>query len=151
VLDWRVLTLVVALVIFRVDKRMFSRVDWALLLTFVCFFVFSGNLGRIEAIHKVLSAMMEKNALLASAAASQVISNVPAAVLLSPMTDNWRELMLGVDIGGLGTPVASLASLISLKLYMDTPDAHVGRYMLYFTAMNIAGLALLLPLAMMAV
>jgi len=76
---------------------------------------------------------------------------VPAAVLLSPMTDNWRELMLGVDIGGLGTPVASLASLISLKLYMATPDAHVGKYLLFFTAMNVLGLALLLPLAMLAV
>ena len=150
-LDWKILTAVVAVVIYFTDKRMFRRVDWALLMTFICFFVFSGNLGRIPAINHALEAMMDKNALLASAAASQIISNVPAAVLLQPMTDNWQELLLGVDIGGLGTPVASLASLISLKLYMAVPGAKVGKYMLYFTAMNLLGLVLLLPLAALVV
>ena len=81
--------------------------------------------------------------------ASQVISNVPAAVLLSPFADNWQELLAGVNIGGLGTPIASLASLISLKLYMARPDARVGRFLLVFTAANIIGLALLLAFAIL--
>ena len=82
--------------------------------------------------------------LLTSALASQVISNVPAAVLLSPFTEKWQELLAGVNIGGLGTPIASLASLISLKLYMAGEDAKVGRFLLVFTAANIVGLAVLL-------
>lgn len=91
--------------------------------------------------------MLEGDALLTSAAASQLISNVPAAVLLSGFTENWRALLLGVDIGGLGTPVASLASLISLKLYARSPGAKVGKYLVLFTAANVALLAFLLPLS----
>ena len=138
---------IVAAAVLVLDKGIFRRVDWALLATFVCFFVFSGNLGRMDALRTLLSGLMEKNALLASAGASQIISNVPAAVLLAPMTEDWRGLMLGVDLGGLGTPVASLASLISLKLYLAVPGAKPGRYLLLFTAMNLLGLLLLLPAA----
>ena len=78
---------------------------------------------------------------------SQVISNVPAAVLLSGLTEDWRGLLAGVDVGGLGTPVASLASLISLKCYLATQGRRTGRYLLFFTAANIVGLLLLLPAA----
>ena len=148
VVNWVYLVWVTAAVVFVLDRGILRRVDWALLATFVCFFVFSGNLGRMEAVRRLLEALMDKNALLASAAASQIISNVPAVVLLAPMTDNWRALLLGVDIGGLGTPVASLASLITLKLYMAVPGARTGRYLLLFTVMNLLGLALLLPVAL---
>ena len=82
--------------------------------------------------------------LLTGVLTSQIISNVPAAVLLSGFTDNWRELLLGVDIGGLGTPVASLASLITLKLYLRSPGARPARYLAVFTAWNAALLAVLL-------
>ena len=82
--------------------------------------------------------------MLCAVASSQIISNVPAAVLLSGFTDNWRELLLGVDIGGLGTPVASLASLITLKLYLRSPGARPARYLAVFTAWNAALLAVLL-------
>ena len=97
--------------------------------------------------HTFLEALLGKSTLLTAAAASQVISNVPAAVLLSGFTDQWCELMQGVNIGGLGTPIASLASLITLKLYLRTPDADAKRFMVIFMLANIAGLAILLPIA----
>ena len=131
------------------DKKLLGKVDYMLLLTFVCFFVVSENLGRVEAVRSFLQQLLGKNTLLTAVGASQVISNVPAAVLLSPFTDKWQELLAGVNIGGLGTPIASLASLISLKLYMARKDAKVGRFLLVFTAANIVGLALLLAFAML--
>lgn len=85
--------------------------------------------------------MMETAPFLASAAISQVISNVPAAVLLAPFAGDWQPLLLGVDLGGLGTPIASLASLIALRLYLHTPDADFARVMKEFAAANAIGLA----------
>ncbi len=123
------------------------RVDYLLLVTFICFFVFSGNMGRIDAVKTLLTSLLGRDALLTSAASSQVISNVPAAVLLSGFSQNSRALLLGTDIGGLGTPVASLASLISLKLYANSDGAKPGRYMALFIAANAIGLAVLMPFA----
>ena len=120
-----------------------------LLLTFVCFFVVSENLGRVEAVREFLQSLLSGSTLLTAVGASQVISNVPAAVLLSAFTQDWRELLAGVNIGGLGTPIASLASLITLKLYMRWPGAKVGRFMVVFTVANLLGLALLLGFAML--
>ena len=119
-----------------------------LLLTFICFFVISENLGRIEEIRTLLQSLLEKSTLFTSAGASQIISNVPAAVLLSAFTDNWKELLEGVNIGGLGTPVASLASLITLKFYLKAPDAKLMKFLAVFTAVNVAGLLVLLVFAM---
>ena len=119
-----------------------------LLLTFVCFFVVSENLGRVEAVRDFLQSLLEKDALLTAVGASQIISNVPAAVLLSSFTDNWRALLAGVNIGGLGTPIASLASLITLKFYLRWPGARVGRFMAVFTIANVMGLVLLLVVQM---
>ena len=147
VLPYQPLTAAVFLVMLVLSPEILKKVDYGLLLTFVFFFIFSGNLGRLTSIHALLADLLERNTLLASAAVSQVISNVPAAVLLSGLTENWKGLLLGVDVGGLGTPVASLASLISLKLYMATPGHTLGRYLLFFAAANILGLLLLLPLA----
>lgn len=124
-------------------RELFRQVDYALLLTFACFFIFAGNLGRIEPVSDWLGGQLEKNGWLTSALASQGISNVPAAVLLSRFTDNWRGLLVGTNIGGLGTPVASLASLISLKLYMRGRNARAGRYLAVFTLSNGIGLAVL--------
>ena len=147
VLHYGVLTAVVAVVLALLSPKLLKQVDYGLLLTFVFFFVFSGNLGQIPAVYDVLVALLEKNTLLCSAAVSQVISNVPAAVLLSGLTQDWQGLLAGVDVGGLGTPVASLASLISLKFYLRTERRNVGRYMVWFTIANVAGLVILLPLA----
>ena len=147
VLHYGVLTVAVAAVLAVLSPKLLKQVDYGLLVTFVFFFVFSGNLGQMPAVHHMLASMLEKNTLLCSAAVSQVISNVPAAVLLSGLTQDWQGLLAGVDVGGLGTPVASLASLISLKFYLRTKQRQVGKYMLWFTAANVTGLAILLPLA----
>lgn len=115
-----------------------------LLATFVCFFVVSENLGRMEGIRIFLQQLLSCSTILTAIGASQVISNVPAAVLLSGFTDNWKELLAGVNIGGLGTPIASLASLITLKLYLRWPGADTLKFMGVFLLANIAGLAILL-------
>lgn len=147
-----IVTAVVAIALLVLDRKLLLKVDYALLLTFICFFIFAGNMGEISAVQNFLAGIMEKNALLTSALASQVISNVPAAVLLSEFTENGRTLLAGVNIGGLGTPIASLASLISLKLYVadaGTATGGTGRYMKLFMMFNVIGLFLLLGFQML--
>ena len=129
------------------DRKLLGELDFSLLATFVCFFLVSGNLGRVEAVRTCLQGLLEKSTLLTSAAASQIISNVPAAVLLSTFTDQWKPLLLGVNVGGLGTPIASLASLITLKLYLRWPGAKAGKYLALFTLENVVGLVVLLGIS----
>ncbi len=121
-----------------------KKVDFALLATFVCFFVFVGNIARIEAVSDFFSRILEGREIWVSAALSQIISNVPAAVMLAGFTENGTALMLGVNIGGLGTIIASLASLISFQFYRKSEGAQSARYMLTFTAVNFGILAILL-------
>ena len=147
VVHYGIVTALVVLFLFLFARPLLGKVDYALLATFVCFFVFSGNLGQIPALRQALAALMEGHGLLTAALTSQVISNVPAAVLLSNFTEQWKGLLLGVDLGGLGTPIASLASLISLKFYLRSAGAQPGRYLLWFTVVNFAGLAVLLAAA----
>ena len=135
------------LLLLLADRPLLRRIDYNLLLTFCCFFVFSGNLGRIPAVRALLESLLARNALLTATVASQCISNVPAAILLSGFTGDWQGLLAGVNIGGLGTPVASLASLISLRLYLKEPDARAGHFLAVFTLVNVVGLALLLAAA----
>ena len=149
VVPYPVTTAVVVAALFLADRKLLKEIDFMLLLTFVCFFVVSENLGRVEAVRAFLQSLLSKNSLLTAVGASQVISNVPAAVLLSAFTEDWRALLAGVNIGGLGTPIASLASLITLKLYMRWPGARVGRFMVVFTVANLLGLALLLGFKVM--
>lgn len=130
-----------AMIIF--DRPLFRKVDYGLLATFFCFFLFAGNVGACRPIHDAISAAMEGHTALVAGLSSQVISNVPSAVLLSGFTADWRGLLIGTNIGGLGTPIASLASLISLKSYMKSPGAKPGRYLLVFTAANVVGLLVL--------
>ncbi|MBQ7567593.1 anion permease [bacterium] len=125
------------------DRKMLLNADFMLLLTFVCFFIFAGNLAHIEAINTWLHRLLSGHVYAAGLLASQFISNVPAALLLSGFTSDSQSLLLGVDIGGLGTPIASLASLISLKLYAASPKAHVWRFLVVFTVVNFVLLALL--------
>jgi Na+/H+ antiporter NhaD/arsenite permease-like protein len=143
VLPWPVMLALVVLALLIFDRRLLLSADFALLLTFVAFFVFAGNLARLEAVDTLLRRLLRGREYLTAVLASQIVSNVPAALLLSSFTDNARELLLGVDIGGLGTPVASLASLISLKLYSRTAGARVGKYLLTFTLVNLALLIVL--------
>lgn len=147
VLHFGIMLGVVVITIAVIDRKILLKPDYALLATFVCFFIVSGNLGRIEAVNTFLQTLLEKNTLLTAAGASQIISNVPAAVLLSGFTSEWKPLIEGVNIGGLGTPIASLASLITLKLYLRSQNANAGRFMLIFLAANVVGLALLLGVA----
>ena len=143
IVPYHITTVITLAVILIINRSLLKEIDFMLLLTFVCFFVISENLGRLDTVRTFLQLLLEKSTLLTSAATSQVISNVPAAVLLSGFTDNWRELLAGVNIGGLGTPVASLASLITLKFYMKSDGAVFSRFMLIFTAFNFTGLIIL--------
>ncbi len=138
---WMLAALVIMLLI--LDRETLLKADFLLLLTFLAFFIFSGNLARLEAVETLLRRLLAGREYLTALLASQVVSNVPAALLLSGFTENAKELLLGVDIGGLGTPVASLASLISLKLYSRSPGAKTGRFLLVFTLVNLLLLAVL--------
>lgn len=149
VVDYLLTTVIVVLALFVLDRKLLKEIDFMLLITFVCFFIVSENLGRVEGIRNFLQGLLGRSTLLTAVGTSQVISNVPAAVLLSSFTEQWRQLLAGVNIGGLGTPIASLASLITLKLYMRWPGAKIGRFMLVFLAANVIGLAVLLPFSML--
>ena len=146
-LPYGILTVVVVAAMALAEPALLRKLDYGLLATFVCFFIVSGNLGRLPAVHSLLQSLLECTTLLTGVLTSQVISNVPAAVLLSGFTDNWRDLLLGVDIGGLGTPIASLASLITLKLYLRSREAQPGRFLWVFTLANGLGLVILLTAA----
>lgn len=151
VLEWQWMLLTVLAVLLVYDKKMLLKADFMLLLTFVCFFIFAGNLTRIDAVRSFLENILSGHELIAGTALSQVISNVPAALLLSGFTENAKGLLLGVDIGGLGTPIASLASLISLKLYMHAEYADAKVFLAKFMLANFALLAVLLPLGLLIV
>ena len=135
--------LLTVLILLVVDRSVLKKVDYWLLATFICFFIFAGNMGAIPSVQHFLGNVMEKNTMLCAVASSQVISNVPAAVLLSNFTHDAKGMLLGTNIGGLGTLVASLASLISFKLYARTPQANLLPYLGIFTAANAAMLVLL--------
>ena len=137
VISWAVMLALLTAALSVFDRKRLKSADFMLLLSFVCFFVFSGNLARIDAVADALSGLLQGRELVTAALTSQVISNVPAALLLSGFTENARELLLGVNIGGLGTPVASLASLISLKLYSSAQGADSGAIMRCFLLVNI--------------
>lgn len=136
------LAVIIAALIF-LDRKALGRVDYALLLTFAAFFVFAGNMGRVELVQKLFSGILEKSTLLVSALSCQVISNVPSAILLSQFTDNWRELLVGVNIGGVGTLISSLASLITFREYSKHNHGKAGKYIALFSAVNFAFLILL--------
>ncbi len=135
------------LVLLLMDRTTFSRVDYSLLLTFVGFFIFIGNMGRLPAFSHILQKIVSGNELLAGVAVSQIISNVPAALLLSGFTDNLNPLIVGVNIGGLGTLIASMASLISYKLIVREEGKIKGAYFRYFTLANICFLVILFVFA----
>ena len=144
IVPYVVTTVVIIAVLALLNKVLLKQIDYMLLLTFVCFFIVSENLGKVEVVRDFLQTLLVKSTLLTSVGASQVISNVPAAVLLSGFTDQWRALLAGVNIGGLGTPIASLASLITLKLYMRWPGADTLRFVGVFIVANVTGLVILL-------
>lgn len=135
---------VTILILLFTDRGVFKKIDYSLLATFVCFFVFVGNLGAAETVREFISGIMEGRETLVSALLSQVISNVPASIMLSGFTDNATALLTGVNIGGLGTPVASLASLISFRLYSAEKSSAKGKYMAFFLIYSFALFAVLM-------
>ncbi len=138
--------LIIPSVLFFADRKALKMVDYPLLLTFVFFFVFSGNMARIEPVRNLLSSLLQKNTLLVSALSCQCISNVPSAILLSQFTGNYADLLLGVNIGGVGTLISSLASLITFREYVKYNPGRSGSYIRRFSVYNFGFLALLLCL-----
>lgn len=137
---------VILAVVLVMDRRMLSKADYALLLTFIFLFVFIGNIKRIPEINLWLRSVIHGHELITSVIASQVISNVPAAILLSGFTDNISALVVGTNLGGLGTLIASMASLISFKYYGTTAGKRNTAYLGVFTLLNLIFLAVLLLL-----
>ena len=135
--------IVIPAVLLFMDRKALKMVDYPLLLTFVFFFVFSGNMARIDAVRNLFSMLLEKSTLLFSVLSCQVISNVPSAILLSQFTENYKELLLGVNIGGVGTLIASLASLITFREYTKNNKGKTRYYVLLFSAFNFAFLIIL--------
>lgn len=127
----------VVAVILICDRKIFRTIDYSLLLTFIFLFVFIGNMGRVDAVDNFLKGITNGNEFIVSVLASQIISNVPCAILLSGFTDNYQALIAGTNIGGLGTLIASMASLISFKNAAKECPEMKGRYFVYFTVSNI--------------
>ena len=136
--------IVVPIALLIMDRRALLKVDYPLLLTFVFFFIFAGNMARIDAVRDFFSMLLEKNTLIFSTLSCQVISNVPSAILLSQFTTNYKELLLGVNIGGVGTLISSLASLITLREFVSHSPKEAKKYILIFSAFNFTFLILLL-------
>ena len=134
---------VIPLALLFLDRKALKDVDYGLLFTFVAFFVFSGNMSRIEFVRTLMSGLLEKNTMLVSILSCQVISNVPTAILLSQFTGNYTELLLGVNIGGVGTLISSLASLITFREYVSHNPDKTKSYLLQFSAFNFAFLIIL--------
>ena len=138
VLPWHVFAIIVLIVVGGMDFKILLRADYILLLTFIGFFIFTGNMGNIEVISSFLEEILIGRVFFVAIALSQVISNVPATLMLSGFTTYYKSLLLGVNSGGLGTLIASMASLISYKAYSKEYKEKSGKYLLVFTAVNIA-------------
>ena len=147
ILHYLIMLGIVVITILIADKGSFKNVDYGLLITFLFFFVLIGNLGRIPVIHETLSFIIEKNVTLTAILASQIISNVPAAMLLSAFTDKGELLVVGTNLGGLGTLIASMASLITYKFY-NRIKKKGEHYLLAFTVINVIFLVILLGLSL---
>lgn len=141
--------IVIPVVLLFVDHKALKKVDYPLLFTFVFFFIFAGNLARVEPVRTFFSMLLDKSTLLFSVLSCQFISNVPSAILLSQFTANYPELLVGVNIGGVGTLIASLASLITFREYTKNNPGKTGYYVKMFSAFNF-GFLILLTVFMLA-
>lgn len=136
--------IIIPAVLFFADRHALESVDYPLLFTFVFFFIFAGNMARMDAVRSFFSALLSKNTLLFSALSCQCISNVPSAILLSQFTGNYAELLIGVNVGGVGTLIASLASLITFREYVKHDPRSTRRYIAEFSAFNFGFLIILI-------
>lgn len=150
VLDYQICVVITLVAVLIFDRKILFKVDYSLLATFVCFFIFVGNISAVPAVKEFISGILSGREMLVSCALSQIISNVPCALMLSGFigAENANALLLGVNIGGMGTLIASLASLISFKLYSRSEKAKKGRFFAEFTVYNFAVLAVLLVISL---
>lgn len=135
--------IVIPITLLIVDRKALKMVDYGLLFTFVFFFIFAGNMARITVVRELFSMLLEKSTLLFSVISCQFISNVPSAILLSQFTTNYQDLLVGVNIGGVGTLIASLASLITFREYTKNNPDKTKYYVLMFSLFNFAFLIIL--------
>ena len=129
--------IIIPIIIFLLDKNAFKNVDFGLLLTFIFFFIFSSNLARIDIVNNFFKKLLDSNVYLTTLLSCQFISNVPTSILLSKFTNNYVPLLYGVNIGGLGTLIASLASLITFRNYVALNPDKIWKYLILFTFINI--------------
>lgn len=136
--------LLTAFVALCVNRGLLLKADYPLLMTFVCFFIFIGNISHIPAVNSLMKGLLDNgtSTYFGSILLSQAISNVPSAILLSGFTPHWKELLLGVNVGGMGTIIASLASVILYKLYIGEKPENAGKYIAKFSLYNFVSLAL---------
>ena len=144
VLPWHMVTASLLVITLLMERDAVKGADYALLLTFIAFFIFIGNMGELSAVKNMLSKLVEGREVIVSAVSSQAVSNVPAALLLSGFTTNYEGLIIGTNLGGLGTLIASMASLISYKQVANEKSDIKGKYFMSFTIWNIVFLAILL-------
>lgn len=147
-IDYRIAFIITVITIFVLNKKLFEDVDYSLLITFIGFFIFIGNISSMDIVKNFMENILSsgKSTFISSILASQVISNVPATMLISAFTPYYKELLLGVNIGGLGTLIASLASVISYKLYIKEYAEDSSNYMKEFALYNILGLIIIIPI-----
>lgn len=148
ILPYQIMFLLVLTGFLLLDYRVLKDVDYFLLLTFLCFFIFIGNMKQISLVHELISKLLVHHEVLMGIGASQIISNVPAAILLSGFTDDYSALLIGVNLGGLGTLIASLASLISFKFYTNSNGSDTRRFLEIFTLYNVIFLGVLFVLSL---
>ena len=141
------LFIIILLAIVKDNWKLLRKIDYSLLATFVFIFIFIGNMGRLDAFRNFLSSILDGHEMIVSVLSSQVISNVPAALLLSGFTNEWAQLIIGTNLGGLGTLIASMASLISYKQVAQQYPEQKGKYFQLFTICNVIFLAILLVFA----
>ena len=137
--------------ILLVKPKTLLKVDYGLLLTMAFMFVFAGNMAQIDAVRQVFGNLMSWDPTVTAMALSQVTSNMPASVLLSEFTTDWQGLLAGIGVGGFGTPIASMASIVSLRIYMREERDGPGRYLRHYTAVNVLMLLVLAPIAIVMV
>jgi Na+/H+ antiporter NhaD/arsenite permease-like protein len=142
-LHYLIMLATVCVVIFVLDRKAYAKVDYSLLITFIFFFVLIGNIGRIGPVYDTLSSLVDGHTVITAVLSSQIISNVPAAMLLSAFTSNGDGLLIGTNLGGLGTLIASMASLITYKIYIRDHKKGSASYIAAFSVVNVIMLVLL--------
>lgn len=148
IVDYKLAFSITLLTVLILNKKLLTQIDYSLLITFIGFFIFIGNISTMDSIRSFMMGILNspQSTFITSILSSQVISNVPATMLLSGFTNNFKELLLGVNIGGMGTLIASLASVISYKIYTNEFKDDSSTYLKYFTFYNVLGLIVTIPI-----